>query len=260
MWKTITALASILIAATLTASPANAYTTYASWTTSSVVVYANPENTPAWMTPSQFEASVQAAINDWNTQGRSNITLIYGGTTGAGQALDGLNVVSFADAPSPNGYIAFTFSQWDSSRHLLDSDTVLYPPYQFFADDQACPYVDGNVFLHDMMTHEFGHMLGLNHSADPEATMFGRYVTCSTTQRTLEADDIVGLQALYGATTDPIPLPPPSPLCPWGPTASATLRNGQVGAWITAREAEGYVLVSSIKLKGSTTITMQCGG
>ncbi|XP_015880385.2 metalloendoproteinase 1-MMP [Ziziphus jujuba] len=44
--------------------------------------------------------------------------------------------------------------------------------------------------------HELGHVLGLAHSADPEAVMFARY-TPEAVKRTLTPDDIAGIQALY---------------------------------------------------------------
>ena len=62
----------------------------------------------------------------------------------------------------------------------------------------------GHLDIQGIATHEYGHALGLGHSSDPDATMF------ATTQdgkalRTLESDDIAGVQALYGiaAATKP---------------------------------------------------------
>lgn len=51
--------------------------------------------------------------------------------------------------------------------------------------------------LQGIATHEFGHALGLGHSADPTATMFAT-TSDGKSHRTLESDDIVGIQSIYG--------------------------------------------------------------
>lgn len=65
----------------------------------------------------------------------------------------------------------------------------------------------------DLMTvaaHEFGHSLGLAHSTIPGSLMFPMY---SGIMRALHADDIAGIQTLYGARVTPPapPVPPPAP-------------------------------------------------
>ena len=50
--------------------------------------------------------------------------------------------------------------------------------------------------LYEVMLHEFGHALGLDHSTDPNATM---YPTLGPNNANLDAADIAGIQALYGA-------------------------------------------------------------
>lgn len=49
-----------------------------------------------------------------------------------------------------------------------------------------------------VLTHELGHALGLDGSSDREATMYESGRPGETKLRTLEADDIDGIQALYG--------------------------------------------------------------
>lgn len=51
--------------------------------------------------------------------------------------------------------------------------------------------------LQGIATHEFGHALGLSHSADPTATMFAT-TSDGKSHRSLAADDIVGIQSIYG--------------------------------------------------------------
>lgn len=53
--------------------------------------------------------------------------------------------------------------------------------------------------LQAIATTEIGHVLGLGHSAAPGATMSPAVFGDATSLRSIEADDIAGLQAIYGA-------------------------------------------------------------
>ncbi|KAM4796115.1 collagenase 3-like [Rhinophrynus dorsalis] len=69
-----------------------------------------------------------------------------------------------------------------------------------------------NLFL--VAAHEFGHALGLDHSKDVNALMYPTVslnVNVNPTQYKLSADDVTGIQALYGARNPIVPKPnPPS--------------------------------------------------
>jgi hypothetical protein len=51
--------------------------------------------------------------------------------------------------------------------------------------------------LQSVLTHEAGHMLGLAHSTEADATMFPSYAPGSIEKRTLSADDQLGICAIY---------------------------------------------------------------
>lgn len=57
--------------------------------------------------------------------------------------------------------------------------------------------------LFSIALHEIGHALGLDHSADTNSVMYYRY----TGTNSLQADDIAGIQYLYGASVSAIPEP-----------------------------------------------------
>jgi len=59
--------------------------------------------------------------------------------------------------------------------------------------------------LQSVLTHEAGHFLGLSHSSDPNATMRAIYDprTDGTSFRTLEADDVAGICAVYPPEREP---------------------------------------------------------
>lgn len=56
--------------------------------------------------------------------------------------------------------------------------------------------------LQAVMTHEAGHFLGLDHSSDPEATMYFAYDKGETKQRELSEDDVKAICAVYPPERD----------------------------------------------------------
>lgn len=58
--------------------------------------------------------------------------------------------------------------------------------------------------LYQIVLHEIGHALGLGHTTDPNAIM---YPVAQPSNRTLDATDIAGIQALYGAPTRDAAIP-----------------------------------------------------
>lgn len=71
-----------------------------------------------------------------------------------------------------------------------------------------CPDQGYSLFL--VAAHEFGHALGLDHSSIREALMYPMYSYVE--DFSLHADDIEGIQYLYGSRTGPDPDPPkPNP-------------------------------------------------
>jgi hypothetical protein len=65
-----------------------------------------------------------------------------------------------------------------------------------------------NIDLLTVAAHEIGHTLGLAHSSDPNALMFAAY---SGPHRSLDEDDIAGIQAIYGMASAPEPAPEAPP-------------------------------------------------
>ena len=95
--------------------------------------------------------------------------------------------------------------------------------------------------IQGIATHELGHALGLDHSNVPDATMLGAVIGSGVTMRSLAADDIGGVQALYGAASTGKPsisalfVPDPTTLVVGGANFAANgnelwFTNGNAGA------------------------------
>jgi hypothetical protein len=86
---------------------------------------------------------------------------------------------------------AWTYDWWqamgDGSRTLVDADTLLDPAnVRSLAD------------LDRVMTHEWGHSLGLSHSDESDAIMAGPPLTAYNGLTSPQDDDVRGCRCLYG--------------------------------------------------------------
>lgn len=93
----------------------------------------------------------------------------------------------------------------DETGEILDADIEFnHANNNFTISDMVIDYD-----LQAIMTHEIGHMIGIDHSADFSATMYAGYEAGTTDQRTLELDDVLAVCEAYpperAATCSPEP-------------------------------------------------------
>lgn len=129
----------------------------------------------------------------------------------AGLRGDGVNILTIAQTAEnalffSNGLedsAAATRVFFDKRGSIIEADIALNPFQQFSADGTV-----GTFDLESTITHEIGHMLGLEHSDVLGATMHerygknGAYGLSSFSARTLSKDDIAAVQRLYGSKSE----------------------------------------------------------
>lgn len=175
----------------------------------------------------------------------------------AGGQGDGVSLVTIAATPEnvalfPLGLddaTALTVVFYDSRGFITEADIVLNPFLQFSTDGTP-----GTFDLESTLTHEVGHLLGLNHSPVISATMsddYGRngvYGLPAFFARTLASDDIAAVRSLYGA-------PAKSEECCGRLSGRLTLTNGKpvsnYTVWAENAETGRVIAAASTQPDGS---------
>ncbi len=80
---------------------------------------------------------------------------------------------------------------------ILGKFGICPAPIETRAGELPLCAVDGLVDIQNVVTHEAGHFLGLGHSEDLRSVMRFQAETRDLSKRTLEADDIEGICAIY---------------------------------------------------------------
>ena len=131
-------------------------------------------------------------------------------TAGFDEGQENRNVVVVVDRlwPYQNGAIAVTTTAYDTrTGRVVDADIELNTAtfrFEHVVDGETnCAGRDNLMDLRNTLTHEVGHVLGLEHPPNTaryaETTMFASAPACETRKRTLAQDDIDGLCFIYPA-------------------------------------------------------------
>jgi predicted Zn-dependent protease len=83
----------------------------------------------------------------------------------------------------------------DSATGSISSALVRLNTRPGWSAGEEC--ISGRLDVEAVVAHELGHAFGLQHSANPDATMYGTPEFCDVDKRTLHEEDVAALADLY---------------------------------------------------------------
>lgn len=199
--RALTAAASLVGIVMFSGVSGQAYSTFGKWASTSVPFYLNPQN--GSVSADDAEKAFKTALDAWSDATKSPFSYSYGGRVDdTSLGYDGRNVAVFrTDADASE--IARTYV-WSLNGTIIDADIVFSDVrLTFFTGTSGCEEAGEGGYIEDVGAHELGHALGLLDSRVIGATMAADAPPCSQSPRTLDADDVAGLQQLYGAAAAP---------------------------------------------------------
>ena len=167
----------------------------------------------------QFPGASGAALAIWKAVAEWGSDLHGDGTGdphqpfGLGSGASNFDAQYIGLAPDPGGPDDNVFSQIDGSNLGIVAFTetpvgdgwrirFYRDPWDWHASPANIAF--GGLMSRDLQgvaTHEYGHALGLGHSSVATSTMVGTVNDFALSLRSLDADDVAGVQAIYGAVS-----------------------------------------------------------
>jgi uncharacterized protein (TIGR03382 family) len=177
------------------------------WNSETIGFQINTDDAPG-LTETEVISAIQSAASEWNGDMHgANTAFKYDGTSkkrGADLS-DEIHLVSFDTTWNQDPSLLAVTHVWSNSNN-----DIVHFDIEVNADDVYWSTTgDPNKHdLHNTMTHEFGHALGLEHSDEAEASMSSTTSVGELSKRDIHDDDIQGFVTLYpftenGDDTDP---------------------------------------------------------
>lgn len=164
------------------------------------------------VTAEQFRATIERAFNTWEAVESAEVSSEFAGVTQSSPSTgDDLTVLGFVERPDDErvlGATSFLIDTEDGA--IVEADIYFNAVFPWSVSESGEP---GRFDLESIAVHEIGHLLGLGHSAigETEVRPVGRRVIAAeavmfpiafsagnTRGRVLKADDIAGLNDIYG--------------------------------------------------------------
>lgn len=165
------------------------------WSGGVIRWYYNPAQQPSNLSTADVLDAINTAVARWS--GMCNLSFSYMGTTSATpnvrstwETIDRVSVFGWGALTAEMAQYGAYTKWWYSSGLMVDADVVINTAYNWTARD-----------VESIMTHELGHVLGLNHSNVQASVMFANPYNSYSYQRTLRGDDASACAVLYGAAS-----------------------------------------------------------
>lgn len=216
------------------------------WYQRCIEIWTNPA-VVAERTPDEVQEALELALATWSSVDCTWIGAVARGFTcfdhvGLATWPGAQNEVLSRDAPGswrhPYRVVALTSLTYDKrDGALMDADIELNGEDYSFA-------VDGSVSAYDLqqtLTHELGHVFGLDHTPVVSATMYALSYAGEISKRSLAPDDVAGICANHPLSTTPATpaceyaerVPAEAPWCPKPPAPDCAAGGGEGAmAWV----------------------------
>lgn len=153
----------------------------------------------------EFEA-VQNSFANWRNVNESEIDFEFAGSTtnAVSNAGDNRNVIHWVDSNIGTGVFAVTITTFNTTTgQIVDADMELND--RDFTWDTLGPTsttgIIGRAMIENVVTHEIGHFIGLDHPMNSQSTLFFASSPGLIDQTTLEVDDRAILVNDYSSPT-----------------------------------------------------------
>jgi len=218
------------------------------------------KSNPAIRPDSDIQGAVRRSLDVWEAVADIEFQVTWTdklSVSPAGNAGDGTSLVTIAQTPEnllvfggDANEISARTRVFFNRRSEISEAVIVLNPYQQFSTDGSL----GTYDFESTLTHEIGHLLGLQHSTIGGATMNefqGKNGTFNISNffspRTLSEDDITQVRAIYGAKDDDE--------CCGAIDGKLTLSNGKTvkgfNVWLEESETGRVITGSKVGADGS---------